>query len=200
MSPLARRSTHVAEKRRLGAASLLDAAEALVAAGAPFGELSIDAIAKQAGFSRATFYAYFADKRALALALGERLAAELARGTEPWLRDGTGDVRGTLGELLRTFAAHQGAVRALVEGATYDEDVAALWRRVHEGFRVLARDRLLASNPRITADEADARAYVLVWSTERSITEHLAWPTLAEDALLDALVHVWRGALGDETA
>jgi len=188
---LSRRTTRAAEQRQRGEAALLAAAEALVAEGTPFAEVSVDAIAKRAGFSRATFYAYFADKRALVLALGERFGAALEDTAGPFLRGDEVDVRGTLREVLATFSAHAGTVRALVEAATYDEDAAALWRGLHNRFRAQLRGRLLdAGIPKTTVD---AHTFVLVWSTERCVTEHLAAPETADDAFIEALASIWPG-------
>jgi AcrR family transcriptional regulator len=189
MATLSRRTTRSDEQRQRGEAALLAAAEELVAAGTAFGELSVDAIAKRAGFSRATFYAYFADKRALALALGERFGADLEEQTRPFLTGEDVRVRDTLAVVLATFSAHIGTVRALVEAATYDDDVGAFWRGLHDRFRVQLRERLLDAG--IAKEAVDAHAFVLVWSTERCVTEHLAAPAGDDDAFLDALAAIW---------
>jgi AcrR family transcriptional regulator len=189
MATLSRRTTRAAEQRERGEAALLAAAEELVAEGTPFGELAVDTIARRAGFSRATFYAYFADKRALALALGERFGADLEETAQPFLSGEDVRVRETLAAMLATFRAHEGSVRALVEAATYDEEVAALWRGLHDRFRVRLRVRLLDAG--IAKPAVDAHAFVLVWSTERCITEHLAAPVVKDAAFLDALAATW---------
>jgi AcrR family transcriptional regulator len=193
--PLARRTRSATEARERGEAALLAAAEALVDEGTPFGDLAIEAIAARAGYSRATFYAYFSDKRALALALGERVGADLEREATGWLRDGRGELRATLSGVAAVFARHRGAVTALVEGATYDEEVAAFWRELHERFLVRARERVLRGNPGLDDAHADARAFALVWSTERCLTEQLAAPRVDEGALIDALELFWRAAI-----
>ena len=193
VSPLARRTASSDAARERGVAALLDAAEDLVAAGTPFGELAVAEIATRAGFSRATFYAYFADKRALALALGERMAADLEEQVRDFFAGDDVDVRATLVAALGVFRRHRGTVAALVEGATYDEDVARFWRGVHEQFLVRAKDRLRRDG--VAPKDAEARAFVLVWSTERSLTEHLAAPRVDGRRLLDALELMWRSAL-----
>jgi AcrR family transcriptional regulator len=200
VSPLTRRTEYAAEQRRRGEAALLAAAEALVAEGLPFSDLSVDAIAKQAGFSRATFYAYFTDKRALVMALGEGLAQALEEPAGGFLRDGSTSLRETLEGAVEIFAGHQGAVRALVETSTYDDEVAELWRGLHERFAALARERMRERHPELGRAAIKARAYVLMWSTERCITEHLAAPQVSGDSLLDALEIVWRVLLEEPAA
>jgi AcrR family transcriptional regulator len=194
MSPLARKTRTAAQARERGEAALLAAAEALVDEGTPFGDLAIEAIAARAGYSRATFYAYFSDKRALALALGERVGADLEAEAAGWLSDGRGELRATLSGVREVFARHRGAVTALVEAATYDEEVAAFWRDLHERFLVRALERVRLGDSSLTKAQAEARAFALVWSTERCLTEQLAVPRVDEDALIDALELFWRAA------
>jgi AcrR family transcriptional regulator len=189
---LTRTTKRAVAAREQGEAALLDAAEALVCEGAPYGDVSVASIASGAGFSRATFYAYFSDKRALALALGERLAAALEAQSWGWLREGQGDVRATLEAVAAVFADHEGTVRVLSEAATYDEAVAAQWRALHERFEELATARVREGAPGLDEAAVAARAYVLVWTTERCLTEHIAeGGRVDRDALLDALVDVW---------
>jgi AcrR family transcriptional regulator len=189
---LTRTTKRAAAAREQGEAALLDAAEALVCEGTPYGDVSVAAIAARAGFSRATFYAYFSDKRALALALGERLGAALEARSGSWLREGEGDVRPTLEAVAAVFAEHEGTVRVLSEASTYDEAVAAQWRALHERFEALAADRVRSGAPGLDDAALAARAYVLVWATERCLTEHVSQGARVDrEALLDALVDVW---------
>ncbi len=189
MATLSRRTTRAAAQRERGTAALLDAAAALVAEGTPFGEVAVDAIAKRAGFSRATFYAYFPDKRALVLALGERFAIDLESRVGAFLRGEEAELHDTLRAVLATFRVHEGTIRALVEAATYDDDVAALWRGLHDRFRRQLRERLLAAG--IAKRAVDAHTFVLVWSTERCVTEHVIAPAVKDDVFIDALAATW---------
>ncbi len=191
---LARQSDHARAARERGEAALLAAAEALVAEGASYAELGVAAIAKQAGFSRATFYAYFTDKRALALRLGGQLAEVLEAEAGAWLRRGQGDVRETLSTMFAVFEAHPGAVRLLTEAATYDPEIAAFWRDVHDRFRLAAEARLRADHPELPDQAVAARAFVLVWGTESAFTEHLLAPQVEASAMLDALALLWSAA------
>ena len=194
MPTLARQTDHARAARERGEAALLAAAEELVADGASYAELGVAAIAKQAGFSRATFYSYFTDKRALALRLGSKLADVLEGEAAAWLQRGQGEVRETLGTMFAVFEAHPGAVRLLTEAAGYDREVATLWRDAHDRFRIAAEARLLADQPDLPAEVVAARAFVLVWSTESAFSEHLQAPKVEASAMLDALALLWGAA------
>lgn len=195
MGALARRTPAVARARQQTEAALLRAADALLAEGTPFADLSIETIARRAGVSRPTFYAYFADKRALALRLGQDLEAAIGESVADWLQSSRGDLRITLDATLGVFIEHRGTLSALVEAATYDDEVAAFWRALHERFAHAARGRLLRDNPDLDAAVADARAFALVWATERCLTEHLFAPRVQGTALMDTLELLWTAAL-----
>lgn len=149
-------------------------------------------IARQAGVSRPTFYAYFQDKRALILALGDGFEADARTAAQPWLRNDTDDLRSTLRGVLEAFVKHKATVGAIVEAATYDADVAVFWREFHEWFIVNTVQRATTSDPDLSTEDAEALAYSLVWMTERSFTEYLASPRVSDAALLKALERLWR--------
>jgi AcrR family transcriptional regulator len=175
--------------------ALLDAATELLEEGAPFGDISIEAIARRAGFSRATFYAYFRDKRDLLVQLAERGEQELYIRTAAWLEAGVGDLRETVAAVLDVLRTHRAVFGALVEAATYDEEVARLWRDLHARFAEVARDRILRELPAVGVPAAEARAFALVWMTERVLYEHLVEPRVDEDELLDAVAALAAAAL-----
>jgi len=195
MPTLSRRTASAAEARARGEAALLDATTALLAEGHPYGELGIEVIAKRAGFSRATFYAYFRDKRELLTRLADRYAGDLYSQSGGWLETGEGDLRATLDSVLQLFRTHRGVVGALVEAATYDPEIAGLWRELHGRFIDLARERIEREHPGLAADDAHARAFTLVWVTERACYEHIVAPRVADQALLNALELAWRTAV-----
>ena len=154
-------------------------------------------ISERAGFSRPTFYAHFRDKRELLL---QRAAARPScwRWPRHGSRPGTGDLRATLEGVLQAFRRHSATVAALVEGATYDEEVAAFWRGFHELFVRSARDRAMSEAPDLDVRAAEALAFALVWMTERAFTENIATGRVDDDALLDAMERLWRSGVGAE--
>lgn len=195
MTVLSRR-TRTEEIRRANEDALLSATIALLDEGSAFADLGIEQIVKRAGLSRPTFYTYFRDKRDLALKLGEALEHDLIAVTETWFGGGERSARDTLTAVLAVFARHRSALRAITEAATYDPEVAGFWQRFHDRFVPEARKRILAGNPELGDDAATARAYALVYMTERTLIEHTSRPAMADAPLIDQLTWFWESAVG----
>lgn len=202
METVDRRALAIAAARKRTEASLLSAVSELLAEGTSFADIAIEAITQRAGVSRPTFYAYFADKRALVLRLGEELEAAIGDAVAAWLAGPSGDrdLRTTLEATFAVFAVHRATLGALVEAATYDQEVAIFWRGLHERFAEAARERLRDELPDLPETAARARSFALVWATERCFTEHLFAPRVDEEALMEALELLWSAGLGRERA
>lgn len=194
MATLSRRA-RTAETRKATETELLQAVVSLLQEGSAYAEISIEQIVRRAGFSRPTFYAYFDDKRALVLKLGEALEADLSDAAEPWLSFADVPLRDTMDGVLTVFTRHRASVGAITEAATYDPDVAAFWQAFHDRFRPGAERRIAAGDPELPAAGVAARAYALVYMTERAFTEHVARPTLDEQALVDQVTWLWQAAI-----
>lgn len=195
MAVLSNRSAS-AETRRASRDALVAATLSLLDDGAAFADISIEQIVKRAGLSRPTFYAYFRDKRALVLHLGEALTEEIAAAAEPWLDLAEGSVRDTLVGVLGVFRRHAEAVGAITEASTYDGEVAEFWRGFHERFIPGAEHRIRAGFPELDDAAVAARAYSLVWMTEVTLTQHVRRATVDEEALVDQLAFLWASATG----
>jgi AcrR family transcriptional regulator len=196
MPALSRRTTSSVEAKARSEAAFLDATTALLAEGNAYGDLGIETISQRAGFSRATFYAYFSDKRDLLFKLGERAAQELYTQAGEWLESGgEGDIREMLDSVLEIFGRHRVVLGALVETATYDPVVARLWRDLHNRFIDVAHARIQRENPELSSDEAEGRAFALVWMTERSCYEHHVAPRVSDEGLVAALEVFWHTAV-----
>lgn len=193
--PLVRATDHNRQARARGEAALLAAVEDLVASGTPYSELGIGQIAKAAGFSRATFYAYFTDKRALALRLGARVQDALDAQIGPWLQAGEGDLRQAIANGLGVFIETRGATKTLVEAAAYDPEIAALWREMHTRYEDGARARISQARPDLPDTAVAARAFALIWGTQAAMIEYVDTPRGDLDAFLDALLLQWEAAL-----
>lgn len=194
--PLVRATSSSAAARARGHAAFLDAAEALVAGGVRFADVSVAALAAEAGFSRASFYLYFSDKRALAVAVAGRFQTDLQASVGGWLRgeDG-GELRDALRRTLTTFSRHRGAVLLLAEASAYDEELAAVWRGLHAVFEQLVVARLRRDLTGIGKAEAEARAFTLVWSTQAVVVEHLRSGRVRPGTLTEALDRLWQAGL-----
>lgn len=129
--PLVRPTAATAGVRERNEASILDAAEGLVAEGTTYADLSVAMIGARAGLSRATFYKYFSDKRALAVAIGRRAEGALSARIDAWL-DGDEEIaaREVIERSVAVFVEHRGAVLLLTEAATYDPEIRELWSGV----------------------------------------------------------------------
>ena len=195
MPRLSRRTTDTDAGTPAAQQAMLQAATELLEDGAAFGDLAVEAIARRAGYTRATFYAHFRDKRALLFRLAEDVEHEMYAGTAAWLEAGVGDLRDTIAAVLGVLRSRRAVVGALVEAATYDDEVARLWRDLHARYATVARDRALRDRPDLDPATADARAFALVWMTERVLYEHMVEPRVDEDALLDALTLLAEAAL-----
>jgi AcrR family transcriptional regulator len=199
MATLSRRE-RVDATRQATEAALLAATVELLGEGTAFADLGIEQIVRRAGYSRPTFYKYFRDKRELVLQLGAALQVTVTAAADPWLTGQSGRTRETLTAVLDAFRAHRETLEAVNEAATYDPDVTAFWRAFHEGFLTTATDRILRGDPALGQARASARAYALVWMTQRVLAEHLAVPTQDEDALLDELTGLWQASTNSDPA
>lgn len=194
MAALSRRD-RTAGIRKATEMELLEATVSLLEEGTAFADISIEQIVRRAGFSRPTFYTYFDDKRALILKLGDALEQDLSAAVEPWLSFADVPLRDTLAGVLAVFTLHRATVGAITEAATYDPAVEALWQGFHDNFRPGAERRIRAGNPTLADTDIAARAYAMVYMTERTFIEHVAWPTVDESALIDQVTWLWQAAI-----
>lgn len=194
VSVLSRRPVEPRGTRARGREEILDAAVALLDTGVAFAELTVGAITGQAGVSRPTFYAYFRDKRDLILALGEDFERRVYAAADSWLRIQDDDVAKVLDSVLGVFRDQRATLRAIVEGASYDREVAEFWRRLNQHFIDSVTERSQRADPTLSNEDREAQAFALVWMTERAFTEHLEAPRVSDQALLGALVGLWRSA------
>jgi TetR/AcrR family transcriptional regulator, ethionamide resistance regulator len=139
VSPSRRRTDAQRSKRAAVEAGVLEATEALLDEGAPFADLSVEQIATRAGISRPAFYFYFRDKRELLTRITEGIAEELYREAEHWWRgagepDGAEQLAEALAQIVGLYRRHASLLRAIVEAAAYDREVAGYWRGVWGGF------------------------------------------------------------------
>ncbi|WP_205698864.1 TetR/AcrR family transcriptional regulator [Conexibacter sp. SYSU D00693] len=103
---------------------LLAALEALLDDGGSFTELPVEALIREAGVARSTFYVYFEDKGDLLLTLAQDVVDDLLVGAADWLSLEAGATQDDLEAALRRFAAtyvqHRVIVAAIAETAPHD--------------------------------------------------------------------------------
>jgi hypothetical protein len=85
-------------------------------------------------------------------------------------------------------------MRALVEVATYDEEVATFWRATLGRF-VDATERRIEQEQaagRATGVNSRATAFALTWMTERTLYQDLVQDSpVSKPELVDALTSIW---------
>jgi TetR/AcrR family transcriptional regulator, ethionamide resistance regulator len=185
-------------KRAAVQAAVLEATGGLLDEGVSYADLNIERIATRAGISRTAFYFYFRDKRELLLRLTEDVVDELYRQGDIWF-SGNGDAGEDLHEALGNIAAiyrENGAVlRAIVQAAATDDEVAVFWHAILDRFVVATTARikaLQATGHSAVHEDPRAAAFVLCWMIERAFNQQLVLgQPLREDALVDALTGIF---------
>lgn len=175
------------ERRRALESRLLDAIERLAREGVPFSQVTVERLAAETAISRSTFYFHYADKAALAHALGERLLDDLAaRSTVLWDdpppgRDGLLDaVRG----VLRLYRDRYAVFAAVTETAAADESVFRLLSRRLEtiGESLATQIESAQQLGGVRAVPLPETAHAFITLLERTCYAHLRD---ADDARLD---------------
>jgi AcrR family transcriptional regulator len=117
-------------KGELREQAILDATEALLET-TPFPQLTIDAIAAEAGLSRSAVYFYFASKEAVLGALHERTYREMARTTDPLTASDrvlSDAMRDAIAQVCRNWRNHRYALRTFHETAMVSPEFGDPWR------------------------------------------------------------------------
>jgi AcrR family transcriptional regulator len=185
LAPAARREQLLQLGRRMVSAGQLD-------------DVSIDAIAEQAGISRGLLYHYFPNKREFRLAVLQRMAEEIVEVTAPRDEDPPEEqlVSG-LAAYVDFVTDHHEAYRSFVRGAAGgDED----FRHIHEQARHALTDRIFTTTePEVLAamglvDTPLLRLLVRGWS---SLVEEmvLTWLERPQGVTREQLLDVMAGAL-----
>jgi AcrR family transcriptional regulator len=162
--------------------------------GESYADLSVERIAAAAGRTRTAFYFYFRDKRDLLVRATEDLAARLHDEADRWWsgRRADSELAETLRRILALCRANAPLLRALVEAATYDEVVGRFWDEVVGPF-IVATERRLQAAGGLDRETAHARAFVLVWATERACYQQVTRAgRLDDEQAVRGLVEVWR--------
>jgi AcrR family transcriptional regulator len=197
---LSRRTEAQSAKRVAIEAAVLRATEELLAGGSSFADLKIEQIATRAGISRTAFYFYFSDKRELLMRLAEDVAELLYAEAERWWSTGeAAELREAMDSVLSLYAEHHPLLGAVVEAATYDQEVAAFWRALLSRFADATQARIETEQAagRARRDiSARAAAFALCWMVERSCYQvHHQRMQFAPGELRDAIVAIWQGAI-----
>ena len=169
--------------------------------------VSIDDIARGAGISRPTFYFYFASKEAVLLSLFDRILAE-GRDSRGDALERLGDepeaaIREVITAYFDRFGSHRAVTLAGAEASISSAAVRELWSNVMEAWVAEATAAIEAERNRGRAPAtipARDLATALLRMNERVLQTTFAQeaPAVEQDAVVDALVHVWLGAIYDD--
>jgi AcrR family transcriptional regulator len=174
-----------------------------------FDEISVADILREAGVARGSFYFYFARKHDV---LAELVRAAIATGHtagRSWLEhEGPADrpraVRQSIADGARLWTEQAPVLRAVVETAHTDPEIAALWRGLMAEFAAVTEARVRADRAAgaITGNlDAQTLAATLTWLGERLY--YLAAiglpPFNEQDKLVDALTYTWLAVLYGDT-
>ena len=173
----------------------------LIAAGHLFAERGYEettthVIAREAGISVGALYRYFADKKAICLALYQQdvsdLRARLLAGldiTDMIGKDLRHIVRATLALAFDVYAEQSALRRVLSEQSRKIPELGAL-RRALEAELHLAVHRILSSVSAVSLPDLEASAYLVSLLIERLMDEcalyHTAPEGLSQERLVDA--------------
>ncbi len=202
MASLSRRTEAQRSKRAAIELRLVEATEALLADGATYADLTIEQISQRAGISRTAFYFYFHDKRELFMRVTEGAAAQLTAEADRWWTgegDGAAELADALAKIVDIYRVQAPLLRAIVEVTAVDAEIAHHWRTLMARFVAATRTRIEREQAAGNVDAAlpaQGIAFGLCWMTERSAYENLVQHgNLADDALVDALLAIWLGAV-----
>ena len=175
MNAPAVRVSHTERRRRMRA-ELLAATTRLLEAGQSYTELSVEQVLREAGVSRATYYAYFRNKGELLSALAEEVIDAMLANATPWWRvsgrPSEEALTATVEQIFDAYLSRHAVMAAVVEVAEYDPGV----RAQLDG---LVRRSIEALSAHIAAGQA--RGFVdpgldptgiagwIVWMTERGL-------------------------------
>lgn len=173
------------------------ALERLLARGQTITAIAVDALAREAGIARATFYLHFRDKGELVARLFARVEDEVVgAGGLSFVHAEDArfeDLRAAMARFFDAYLKHHAILAAAAETAPYDSQVAALHKRMLERFvgeskqavhRIAASGRAHAGLPSMVAD-------VLSWSVNHTYVQYGKGLHEAErEAFIDSWTHV----------
>jgi AcrR family transcriptional regulator len=159
-----------------------------------YAELSMAAIAREAGISKALLYHYFPSKQAYFVATLEQQAAQLAQliAVDPDLPPAEQMLR-ALDSFLGWVEDNADGYAKLLEGATTHAEV----RQLVDQVRATTAERILAGLSPDAPPSAPLRAAVngWLWFMDGAITDWLAHRDIDRDQLLGLLLGTLYGAV-----
>ncbi len=155
---------------------MLEAVERHLRAGTTYADLNVVDVAKEAGISRSTFYAYFVDKPTLLRTWYEEFHGELQTAARAWWSlDGTA----TREDLKRALTGIMSATRSHPELLAATHDAIGVDERVRDAVNDVMQTYIDETQSYIEAGQAagfvdpslpaEETAYWLQWMAERAL-------------------------------
>ena len=166
-----------------------------------FQDLKIDDVAKAAGLSRSAFYFYYRDKREL---LGETVAVvaeQLYSEADRWWQgegDGITLIRQGIAGVARIWDENRQLMRAVLEVATYDTEVAAAWREVMNRFVDATAEQIRREQEAGVVDpsiDPVRTSEILTWGGERIFYIFLTSGERTLEEMVDQITEPWIRAI-----
>lgn len=170
------------------------ALERLLDRGLTITAISIDALAREAGIARATFYLHFRDKGELVARLIARVADEVVGAGGLWFVHAEDarfeDLRAAMARFFDAYMQHHAILAAAAETAPYDAQVGELHSRMIERFVAESRQAVqrIAASGRAHAGLPTMVAEVLSWSVNHT---YVQYGKGLDDARREAFIDTW---------
>ncbi|MBK8957627.1 MAG: TetR/AcrR family transcriptional regulator [Proteobacteria bacterium] len=170
------------------------ALERLLDRGLTITAISIDALAREAGIARATFYLHFRDKGELVARLIARVADEVVGAGGLWFVHAEDarfeDLRAAMARFFDAYMQHHAILAAAAETAPYDAQVGELHSRMIERFVAESRQAVqrIADSGRAHAGLPTMVAEVLSWSVNHT---YVQYGKGLDDARREAFIDTW---------
>ncbi|MFN8175994.1 MAG: TetR/AcrR family transcriptional regulator [Solirubrobacteraceae bacterium] len=172
----------------------------------PFHELTVDAIMRETGLKRPSFYVHFRDRNDVILRVVGTIGDELFDAAGHWYRDESDPVssaRRALEGVVAVYSRHGPVLRAVADAATDDADVERAYLGLVRRFADAAADHIRKEQRagRALAVDPDPTAEALTWLTERYLSQKLGRGERPDSSgLVDVLLTIWlRSLYGDRS-
>lgn len=194
MASVTRRARTDADSAGTMEERLQQALERLLSRGLTITAISVDALAREAGIARATFYLHFRDKGELVARLIARVADEVVGAGGLWFVHAEDarfeDLRAAMARFFNAYLQHHAILAAAAETAPYDTQVATLHTRMIERFVGESRQAVqrIADSGRAHLALPSMVAEVLSWSVNHT---YVQYGQGLDDAQREAFIDTW---------
>jgi AcrR family transcriptional regulator len=192
--------TRVRETRQASRQRIVDAATELVRR-TPYAALTVDDVMREAGFGRTIFYRHFDDlpdllRRAARAPIEELFEAHSAlaglSAADPELA-----VRSAIEAAVAVFAEHGPLLRAIVEAAPSDAQIAAGQEAIRARFDELLAGALVSMpGVELAADPAETARALNLLNTSYLVDAFGGEPRVTPETATRTLVAIWNGVVG----